>query len=192
MQAQGDIRVLRRVGRRLLYGNLVEGNLFGSLPGHIFIVGDGFIQVFPCQAGHVMAGAHAVQHVGLQHGIMGYAVQPNPVVGQHVAVVLQVLTDNQRFLRFQQRAQFFQHLAARDLLRRPVIIMGNGHIGRFAGPHGKRQAHQFRAHIIQAGGFRIEGKNVRPGQLVDPAFQVFDRQNRFIVFLRSANLFLGL
>ena len=43
---------------------------------------------------------------------MGNAVQFDPVIGQYVAVVFQVLTDYFMVFRFQQGSQFFQHFPA--------------------------------------------------------------------------------
>ena len=43
---------------------------------------------------------------------MGNAAQFNPVIGQYVLVIFQVLADYSMLLRLQQGPQFFQHFAA--------------------------------------------------------------------------------
>ena len=137
-----------------------------------------------------MSRGYTVQHVGLQHGVVGDAVQFNAVAGQDIAVKLEVLDDQQRLLRFQQGAQFFQRLAARDLPGRAFISVGQGHVGRLPGVYGKRHSHQFRLQVIQVGGFRIEGKHLGRGQFFNPAVQVFNAQHGLIIHCRRRSRLL--
>jgi hypothetical protein len=56
-----------------------------------------------------MARCRAVKYVGLQHGIKTDAVQRDAMVGQHVAVILDVMPDLVAARIFQQRAQACQY-----------------------------------------------------------------------------------
>ena len=73
MKAEGDIRVLRGVGARLLEAYLIEGKLILPLSRHRF-EGRGVITQEPQgQVIHVVATADRIEHVGLEHGVVGDA-----------------------------------------------------------------------------------------------------------------------
>ncbi len=71
VQAQGHVRILGGIGAGLLQGDLVEGELLGALAGDVLEVDGLLLQVLPRQGIHVVAGGGAVQHIGLQHGVVG-------------------------------------------------------------------------------------------------------------------------
>ena len=86
VKAEGDIRVLCRVGARLLQAHLIEGQL--ALPSH-GLEGRGVITEKPQgQVIHVMTTAYRIEHVGLEHGVVGDALERDARPCQDACVVL--------------------------------------------------------------------------------------------------------
>ena len=97
VQLQRDIGVFGSVRRRLLKRDLIERQLVLALAGDLF-EGDGFVaQITIGQAVHIMTAADAVQHIGLQHGVVGDAAHLDAVTRQQAHIELQILPDLQRF-----------------------------------------------------------------------------------------------
>ena len=119
-----------------------------------------------------MAGGGGVQHIGLQHGVVADARQGDPVVGQHIGVVLEVLAQLGPLRVLQQGLQARQHLVAVQLLGGPEVIVTQWHIGGRAGLHREGDADDTRFHVVQAGGFGVEGKAVRRLQLFHPGVKI--------------------
>ncbi|MNG85647.1 hypothetical protein D3C79_444110 [compost metagenome] len=185
MQLQRDIGIFSRVRRRLLQSNLVEGELLFALTGDLF-KGNGFMaEIAIGQTVHVVATAHAVQHIGFQHGVEGNAAQGDVVTRQQTHIKLQVLTDLQRFLVFQQRFQRCQHISAIQLRRRIEIVMRHRQISGFARRNGKGQADQVGGQGIQTVGFGIEGKYFGVFQLFEPISESLLIQYGDVTFLRQ-------
>ena len=183
MQAQRDLRILRRIGRRHLYLDLAETQLFGALAGNIFKVDSFAAQVFERQAVQVVAGGRAVQHIGLQHGVIGDTPQGDMVIGQHAGVVLEVLSHLALAGVLQQGPQLLQRPVAVQLHGRPQVVMRQGHIGGFARLHGKGNANDSRLHVIQAGGLGIEGEQLGLVQAPQPLQEGLPVQNGVAVQL---------
>ena len=171
MQAQGDVGIFGGIGAGFFQIDLVEGQLFGTLAGNGF-VGDGLLaQVFPGQAVHVVAGGHRVIDIGLQHGVLGDPLQIDAVIGEHVLVVLEVLPHLFLLRIFQQRFELLQYLVAVELVRRTHVVVGQGHVSRFARFHRERHPDNFGVDVPQAGGLRVKGEQVRGLQAPDPIVQ---------------------
>ncbi len=137
VQAQGDVRVLGGVRPGVLHLDLVERQLFGALAGNILEVNGLAAQVLQGEAVHVVPGGGGVQHIGLQHGVEAYAAQGYVVIGQHTAVVLEVLADFRPVGVFQQGLQPGQHLGAIQLRGCAQVVVGQRHIGRPPGSTAK-------------------------------------------------------
>ena len=88
MKAEGDIRILRGVGARLLEAHLIEGELVLPLPGHRF-EGRGVIAQEPQgQVIHVVATTDRIEDIGLEHGVVGDAPQRDPRPREDARVIL--------------------------------------------------------------------------------------------------------
>jgi hypothetical protein len=71
VQPQRDVRILGGVGAGLLQRDLVEGQLLGALAGDVLEVDGVLVQILLRQRVHVVPGGGAVEHVALQHGVVG-------------------------------------------------------------------------------------------------------------------------
>ncbi len=180
VQAQGYIGIFRRIGCGLFQLDLVEGQLLFTLARNGFKAGGAHAQVTICQRIHVMTAGCGVEYIGLQHGIGADALQLDAVVTQHVHVVFDVLADLFQLGIFQQRLQLRQHRIPIQLCRRTHIVMRQRHIGGLARLNREGNPHQFCFHIVQAGGFGIEGKLTGRFQLFQPGIQSVLRQYGFI------------
>ena len=117
---------------------------------------------------HVVTGRHAVEDVGLEHGIETHAAELHTMVREHVRVIFQMVAKLRRPFRFQQRLQRLEHRLPRQLIRRAGVVMPNRNIGCKTGLDAKRQADNLRLHVIEAGGFGIKRDQLGRFQLVDP------------------------
>jgi len=87
-------------------------------------------QVLEGQGVQVVTAGGAVEDIGLQHGVVGYALEPDAVIGQHAHVVLEVLAGLGPRRVLQQRLEPCQHRLPVKLGRGAHIGMGQGDIGR--------------------------------------------------------------
>ncbi|MND36342.1 hypothetical protein D3C80_269960 [compost metagenome] len=166
MQAQGHIGVFRGVGAGLFKADLVEGQLFGAFASNVGETDGGVVQVLERQAVHVVTGRRRIEHIGLQHGVIGHALHQDAIgditadgaVGEDVHVVLGVLPDFELLRIFEQRFKRQQYTVAIQLLGRPHVAVRQRHIGGLMGLHSERQANQLRLLRIQASGLGVEGE----------------------------------
>ncbi len=95
VQTQGDVRVFGSVGAGLVQVDLVEGQLLGAFAGNVLESDGGVVEVLLRQAVHVVTGGGGVQHVRLEHGVVGNAAHfdGGRAVGKDVDIVLGVLPD---------------------------------------------------------------------------------------------------
>ena len=100
----------------------VEADLAGALAAH-FLEGDGLaVQVAQRQVVHVVPLVR-LEHVGLQQRVVHDAAQLHAVIGEHVAVVLQVLAELRFGRILQPGLHALQHQLARQLLGRVRIAV---------------------------------------------------------------------
>ncbi len=139
VQAQGHVGVLRRIGPGLFDGDLVEGQLLGALAGDVLETDGAVAEVLQGQAVHVVASGGGVQHIGLEHGVVGYAPQRDggAGIGQDIDVVLGMLADLELLRILQQRFQRTQHRVTVQLLRNAHVAVGQRHVGGLALLHGE-------------------------------------------------------
>ncbi len=129
------------------------------------------------QAIHVMFAHHAVEDIGLKHGVEFDTGQFNVVVFQHAAIVFQVLANFPCALIFQQGLELCQNGSAIQLIRRIKIVMGNRQIGGFTGRHREADADDVSAQGIQRVGLQIKRKDLAVFQLLQPAIKEILIQN---------------
>ena len=180
VQTQGDVGILGGIVGRNVHRHFVEADLLGSLAADVFIADRGFVQMAARQIIHIVAQV-AFDHVRRQHGIVGHAAQGDAVIGQHVAVVLQVLP--QLFLAgiLQPRLEPRHGSVAIQLLRRIRATVRQRQVGGMAGLDGEAQADNARLHRVQAGGFGVQRHDVRCGQRLQPVIQLRIRENSFVM-----------
>jgi hypothetical protein len=82
---------------------------------------------------HVVARRGAVQHVGLEHRVVALALQMHAVIGEHVDIELQMLTELGVRWVFEQRPQRFEYPRAFELRRRTGVVMRQRHVGCMSG-----------------------------------------------------------
>ena len=93
------------------------------------------------------------------------------MVGQHAGIVLEILSDLGLRVVLQQGLEQGQHGVALKLRRGAQVIMCQRHIGRPPGLHGEGYPDDPRRHVVEAGGFGVEGKQLRRPQLLQPVIQ---------------------
>lgn len=173
VQAQGHVGVLRRIGPGLLDGDLVEGQLLGALAGDVLETDGAVAEVLQGQAVHVVASGGGVQHIGLEHGVVGYAPQRDggAGIGQDIDVVLGMLADLELLRILQQRFQRTKHRVTVQLLGNAHVAVGQRHVGGLALLHGEGHPHHLRLLGVDAGGLGIEGDQLGLLQLLQPGVE---------------------
>ena len=132
-----------------------------------------------------------VQQVGLQHGVVVRAAHGHAVMGEHVDVVFQVLTDLGWRLALQHRAQRVEHMLAIKLIWRAHVVVRHRHVPGLAGLHGKGQADQAASDGIQRIGFRIQADQFGGFQALDECVQGVLAQHRVVLNLRGCIRCIG-
>ena len=172
VQTQGHVGVFGGVAAGFVQAHLVEGELLGAFAGDFFEADGLAAQVLERQGIHVVAGGHGIEYVGFQHGVVGHAAQGDThIFGQHAHVVLQVLADFLDRVVFQQRFEGIHDELLVELVRGAGVVVAEGDVGSLV-VHGHAEAHQFRVHVVEAGGFGVEGKLASAFQFVDPLVQL--------------------
>ena len=185
VQAQGDVGVLGRIRPRVLDRDLVERELLRALAGDVLVVDGAMPEVLQRQRIHVVAGGGAVEHVGFEHGVERGPGERDPGARKHAHVVLEVLADLRRPFGFQDRAQLREHRLARDLVRRPRVVVPEGDVGGVPGRDGERHPHQLRPHVVEARGLGVEG-DLRGGpQALDPGVEGGFVEHRLVLGLQG-------
>jgi len=118
-----------------------------ALAAEFFVADATAAQVALGQAAQVVRLVH-LQHVALQHGVVGVATHLNAVVGKHMAVVLDVLAQLERGGVLQPRLQARQHLVARELGGHVGVVVCQGHVGGLAWLHADGDAHDLGTHLV--------------------------------------------
>ena len=106
--------------------------------------------------------------------------QGNPIVCQHLHVILEVLANFLNVSIFQQWLHLLQYLPAVQLLRRTGVIMRQRHISGFSRLNSKRQPNNFSLHGVQVSGFGVESKNAVLNDFIEPAVQCRLFQQGFV------------
>ncbi len=153
------VGVLAGVLGRLVHRHLRKGNLVRALARHHFIVDAAAAQVALGQAGQAMGLVH-FKHVALQHGVVRIALHLDAVVGEHVAVVLDVLAKLLLLRVLQPGLHAGQHFLPRQLLGRVAVVVGQRYVGGLARLDAERHADDLRTHLVQRAGLRVNGSQL--------------------------------
>ena len=95
-------------------------------------------------------------------------VQMDAVVGENVAVVLDVLAQLFVACALQPGFQARQHFVQRQLRGRVRPFVRQRNVGGLARPHGQRNAHQPRGHFVQRRGFGVDGREFGGADFLQP------------------------
>ena len=128
--------------------DLVEGDLVCALAAQVFKAGATAPQVALGQAGQAVRLVH-FEHVALQHGVVLVAAHLDTVVGEDVAVVLDVLPQLGALGVFEPGLQARQHGVARQLRGGIGVVVRQRDVGRHAGMHAQGEADDARPHGVQ-------------------------------------------
>ena len=149
------VRVLARVFGGAGDIDLRERNLPRPLAAQVFIADTAAPQVAQSQAGQPVRLVH-LEHIALQHGVVHIALHLDAVVGEYMAVILDVLAQLGPAGVLQPGFQAGQHLSPGQLLGRTRVVVGQRHIGGLTRLHRKAHAHDLGAHLIKRGGLGVK------------------------------------
>ncbi len=90
MHVQGLVGVFARVGSGFVYRHLRKRDLVRAFAAQVFVADAFAASVALGQAGQVVGLVH-FEHVALQHGVVRVALHLDAMIGEHMAVVLDVL-----------------------------------------------------------------------------------------------------
>ena len=188
VQAQRHVGIFGGILRGALDRHLAEADLLCAFAGDI-LVGDGAASEITSAGGvHVMPrGPHAVPDVGLEHGVITHAGQPDAVVLQHVDVVLEVMTEFRLLRVLEHGLQRLEYAGAIELRRRARIVVSQRQIRGRAGLDAEGEPDYLRAHVVEARRLGVEHDQLRAAQLREPALEVLPASQSLIVshdFLR--------
>ncbi len=106
------------------------------------------------------------------------------MVGQHVRVVLEVVSDLGKRRVLEQWLQPPQHLLAGQLVGCTGIVVGQWHVGSRARFHAEGNADDLRHHVVEAGGLGVEGHEFRRAQALQPGIESGFVGHAFVVARR--------
>ncbi len=177
---QGLVRVLTRILGRFGNIDLVELDLVRAFAAQVFVIDTAAPDMPLGEAGQAVRLVH-LQHITLQHGVVGVTLHLNAVVGKHVAVVFDVLSQLGPGRVFQPGFQARQNVITRQLRGRAGVVMRQWNIGCFTRGHAKAQTHDLGLHFVQRGGFRVQCNKVRGFDFCEPAVKGFPGEHGVVV-----------
>jgi hypothetical protein len=160
--------------------HLLERDLVGALAAHVFVAQALAAEVALGQRFQAVVAVR-FQHVALQQRVVHVATHGDAGVGEHVAVVLDVLAQLVVARVLQPRPQALQHGLQGQLLGRAGVAVGQRHVGRAAGLHREADAHDARTHRLQAVGFGVHGHQLSGAQAFEPGFQPLPAEDGFVL-----------
>ena len=188
---QHAVYVQRLVGvfARVLGGfdniDLIELDLVRALAAQVFVVNAAAPGMPLGQTGQAVRLMH-FEHIALQHGVMRVALHFNAVVGKHVAVVFDVLTQLGFGPVFQPGLEAGQHLVTRQLRWRVGVVVRERNIGGLAGRHAEADTDDFGAHLIKRRGFGIDCGQISGFEFFQPRAERFPGKNRVVFQIGGA------
>ena len=182
---QGYIGILGGVAGSCLDGDLVEADLLRALAGHILVLDGVDAQVELRHRIHVVAGGHAVEHIGLQHRIVLHAGKLDAVVAQHMRVVLQVVAELAPLRILEPGLEVCQAAINRKLVWCARIAMRQRQIRGLAGFYTEGHADDACHGVIEAGGLGVEGGELGLFEHGQPATERFIGEDGFVLAWRS-------
>jgi hypothetical protein len=128
------------------------------------------------QAGQAVGLVH-FEHVALQHGVVHVALHFDAVVGEHMAVVFDVLAELVVLAVFQPGLEARQHLVARQLRGGVRPGVGQRNVGGLARLHAETDAHDFGAHFVERRGLGVQRHQFGLHQALQPVVEVGPVEN---------------
>ncbi|MDR6205547.1 hypothetical protein QF025_004267 [Paraburkholderia graminis] len=180
MQTQRDVGVFGCVFGGLVERDFVETDLLRALARDVFILDRLDAEMAQREVVHIVRTMR-FQHVRLQQRVVFDAAHFNAVIGEHLFVVLQMLTDFLMLRAFEPRLELREHFIARQLHRRIRAAMRDRHISGMTCLNRERQAHDLRDHRIERRGFGIERSDLRCVDLLQPRVELLPRLHGFVV-----------
>ena len=123
VQLQRDVGIFSGIGRGCFQVDFIKRQLLCAFACDVLVMNRFAAKVMACNRVHVVTRRNAVQHIRLEHRIIGHALQRDIVSGQHVGIVFEVMADFFLVRVFKKRSKFFKHFAARQLIGRPRVIV---------------------------------------------------------------------
>ena len=128
MHVQRLVAVFTGVFGSFVDGHLGKGDLVGTLATQVFVADAAAPHMPLGQAGEVVGLVH-LQHIALQHGVVGIALHLDAVIGKHMPVVFDVLPQFEVPRALQPGFEAGQHLVAGELRWGVRAVMGQGNVG---------------------------------------------------------------
>ena len=150
-----------------------------ALTAQVFVVDAAASQVALGQAGQAMRLVH-FEHVALQHGVVGIALDLDAMVREHMAVVFDVLAQLLFSAVLEPRLEPGKNLVPWQLRRCVGVVVGQWNVGSLARLDAEADADDLGAHRVQRSGFGVDGYQIGgfdPGQ---PAVEKLPAQDRVI------------
>ena len=179
MDAQRDVGILGGVDGGALDIDLVEADLLGALAAQVFVGDGGQSEVTGAQLAEIVALV-GLDHVGLEHGVVGDTSQRDAVIGENMLVVLGVLQHFFPVDRGKPGFQSRQHFVARQLVGGAGSSMGERDIAGFADFYRERNADDACGKGVEAGRFRIERSQFGSFDSGQPGIELLPGQHGFV------------
>ena len=179
MDAQRDVGILGGVDGGALDIDLVEADLLGALAAQVFVGDGGQSEVTGAQLAEIVALV-GLDHVGLEHGVVGDTSQRDAVIGENMLVVLGVLQHFFPVNRGKPGFQSRQHFVARQLVGGAGSSMGERDIAGFADFYRERNADDACGKGVEAGRFRIERGQFGSFDSGQPGIELLPGQHGFV------------
>ena len=168
VELKGDVRVLGRVLGCTIDVHLIEADLLRALAGDLLVADRLQAEIALCGRVHVVTIGNAVEHVGLEHGVVALTRDGNFIIGEYVRVVLQVMAEFRLGRILEPGLAGRQDLLEIQLLGRSGVIVTQRHVGGLARCDGEGESDDARAHVIETVGFRVEGGQGSGRQFAQP------------------------
>jgi len=155
VQLQREIGILAGIMPRQGDRHLVETDLLGALAAQVFVVH----AAAPEKPLGQVVQAHAamrLQHIGLQHRVLGHARQAHSFVGEDMGIVFGMVQQLGAPGVLQPAAQARDDLVPGQLIARLGATVRHRDVAGHARLDRHRQAHQPRLHLVERRGFRIQ------------------------------------
>ena len=179
MHVQCLVGIFASVFAGFVYVHLIKTYLIGALAAQVFKAQSRATHVAQRQAGQTVWFVH-FQHIALQHGVVGIALYFNAVVGKHMAVIFDVLT--QFFVRgvFQPRFQFGQYLVAWQLNGCIRVAVRQWNVGGSANAGAQTNTDNFGAHFVERCGFGVNSHQIGCQHFGKPCVKLLPCQHGFV------------
>ena len=180
MHIQRLVGVFARIFSRLGHIDLIESDLVHALAAQVFKADAGTPHVAQRQAAQPVRFVH-FQHVALQQGVVRVALHLNAVVGEHVAVVLEVLAQLFVSRVLQPGLEAGQHLVTRQLHGRVRVVVCKRDVRSLARRHADADADDLGTHLVDGCGFGIQSHQLCSFNFCKQSVEAVPGHHRLVV-----------